>query len=121
MSQERDVQATQFANACQRRPIPLRVETGAKWPNTDLWIDNLINLFLILPFLITSYLPLTDLPNHLERQHILSDLTTSPALQNYYHYGWQLVPNLGIDLFVLAALFVVPIDLAVRVFCILGL
>ena len=98
-------------------PQPL----GRLWPKRDIFIDCLITLVLCLPFLITSYLPLTDLPNHLARQHILSDWATSSTLQQYYNYQWQLVPNLGIDLFVLAARTIIPIDLAVRAFCILAL
>jgi hypothetical protein len=97
-------------------PQPL----GRLWPKRDIFVDCLITLILSLPFLITPYLPLTDLPNHLARQHILSDWMTSPALQQYYNYKWQLVPNLGVDLFVLAARAIVPIDLAVRIFCILA-
>ena len=114
------------ADRSVRRAVALTIAAGSQplgrlWPRRDVLIDALITLVLCAPFLITRYLPLTDLPNHLARQHILADWPISAALQQYYNYRWQLVPNLGLDLFVLAAKTIVPIDLAVRIFCILAL
>ena len=42
----------------------------------NLLIDVLIILLLILPFLVTRYLPLTDLPDHLARQHVIAEWAT---------------------------------------------
>jgi hypothetical protein len=87
----------------------------------DLWVDGLISIFLIIPFLVTTYLPLTDLPNHLARQHILVEWATSPELQKYYYYKFSLVPNLALDLLVPLMSNVMPVDVAIRVFCTLAL
>lgn len=82
------------------------------------WIDCLIAAICILPLLLTVHLPLTDLPNHLARQYILRDWSGSPYLQTFYAVHWALVPNLALEIFVLAARQVMSIDLAVRMFCI---
>ena len=87
-------------------------------PVRDAWFDCLIAVVCILPLLLTAHLPLTDLPNHLARQYILRDWAGSPYLQTFYDVRWALVPNLALELFVLAARQVMSIDLAVRVFCI---
>jgi len=81
-------------------------------------IDCLIAAVCILPLLLTAHLPLTDLPNHLARQYILRDWASSPYLQTFYYVHWALVPNLALEIFVLAARQVMSIDLAVRAFCI---
>src|SRR5689334_15760843 len=84
----------------------------------DTWIDGGLALVSILPLLLTVHIPLGDLPNHLARQYILRDWVSSPALQAIYQIHWKLVPNLGLDLFVMAVRWVVSPDLAVRLFCI---
>src|SRR4051812_44672624 len=82
------------------------------------WLDVLAVLAAILPLLVTAHLPLTDLPNHLARQYIIRDWASSPALQAFYYVRWALVPNLGLDLFVLPLMRFVSPDMAVRLFCI---
>jgi len=84
----------------------------------DLWIDGLISVFLIVPFLVTTYPPLTDYPNHLASQHILAEWATKPELQRFYYYKYSIVPNLAIDIIVPFVSYIIPVDLAVRVFCI---
>jgi len=81
-------------------------------------IDAALLLLAVSPLLLTAHLPLSDLPNHLARQYILRDWADSPALQSFYTYHWTLVPNLALELFVLPLRAVVPLDLAVRLFCI---
>jgi hypothetical protein len=68
-----------------------------------------------------DHVPLLDLPNHLAAQYVIRDWSESAAYQQYYRVDWALIPNLGLELFVLAARHVVTIDLAVRLFCILAL
>lgn len=93
-----------------------------RWhPARDTRIDCLIAVLCILPLLLTAHLPLTDLPNHLARQFILRDWSSSPYLQTFYDVRWALVPNLALEIFVLAARRVMSIDLAVRAFCIVTL
>lgn len=84
----------------------------------DVWIDLGAALLCILPFLLTAHLPLTDLPNHLARQVILRDWSHSAAFQRFYDIHWGLVPNLALELFVWPIDALLPIDLAMRLFCI---
>ncbi|HEY7809473.1 MAG TPA: hypothetical protein VIA98_03725 [Allosphingosinicella sp.] len=67
----------------------------------------LLPLLAALPLLLPALPPLTDLPGHMGRYRIALDLAGSPTLQQFYHFRWALVPNLGADLLVvpLAALF----------------
>lgn len=92
------------------------------WTHTstarDAWIDSLIGLICIVPLLLTTHLPLVDLPGHLARQYVIRDWASSPYLQSFYYVKWALVPNLALELFVLAARQVMSIDMAVRAFCI---
>jgi hypothetical protein len=81
-------------------------------------VDLFIAAFCILPLLLTAHLPLVDLPNHLARQVIIRDLPNSPYLQQFYQVQWDLVPNIGLEIFLLGARTFVSIDLAVRLFCI---
>jgi hypothetical protein len=83
-----------------------------------LALDWAIALASVLPLLLTAHLPLTDLPNHLARQYILRDLASSPVLQQFYEVRWALIPNLAMDIFVTGARVLMPIDFAVRLFCI---
>jgi hypothetical protein len=87
-------------------------------PINQAAIDILVALVCILPLLLTAHLPLTDLPNHLARQYILRDWADSPILQQFYTIHWALVPNLALEIVVIALRQVMPIDLAVRAFCI---
>jgi hypothetical protein len=84
----------------------------------QVWIDSLIGMVSILPLLLTAHLPLSDLPAHLARLYILKDWASSPYLQTFYYFHWAFVPNLALDVFVVAARQVMSIDAAVRLFCI---
>src|SRR5258708_35103892 len=81
-------------------------------------IDAMILAIGILPLLLTSHLPLSDLHDHLARQYILRDWSSSAVLQQFYTFDWALIPNLGLELFVAAARQVLSIDAAGWVFCI---
>lgn len=74
----------------------------------------------LLPFLLTAHLPLSDLPNHVARQHVLANWSESAALQEYYRTHLALMPNLAFDLFIQSMRHLVPLDLAVRLFCMLA-
>jgi hypothetical protein len=97
--------------------------TPAAWPMEggavrQVGIDAGVALLCILPLLITAHLPLTDLPNHLARQYILHDLPNSAVLRQFYTVHWALIPNLALEVFMVAARQVMPLDLAMRAFCI---
>ena len=53
-----------------------------------------------LPLLWPDVPPLLDLPGHMGRYRVQLDLATSPDLQQYYGFDWQLIGNLGVDLLV---------------------
>jgi hypothetical protein len=75
-------------------------------------------LIALTPLILTSHLPLSDLPNHLARQYVLRDLPDSPALQQFYTVRWALVPNLALELFCTPLIRLISPDLAVRLFCV---
>ena len=85
----------------------------AHWLERWRW-QFLLALFLSLPLLWPAIPPLTDLPGHMGRYKVQLDLASSPALQGFYDFHWQLIGNLGLDLLVvpLAALF--GLELAVK-------
>ena len=56
----------------------------------------------IVPLLWPAVPPLYDLPDHLGRYHVMADIAGSPELQRHWSFRWALVPNLGVDLLVLA-------------------
>lgn len=95
---------------------------GSEWRRRrPLAIDILICLFMSLPLFLTAQIPLLDLPNHLAHQYIFRDWSSSVWLQKYYFVRPQVMPNLGLEIFVSAARHILTIDSAVRLFCILTL
>src|SRR5205085_6190571 len=44
--------------------------------------------------------PLVDLPGHIGRYRVQLELASSPELQQFYSFQWQLIGNLGVDLLV---------------------
>ncbi len=62
-------------------------------------------LFLIValvPIWAVDVPPLVDLPNHISRMHILTALPNDSVLQESYVVEWGLLPNLAMDVFVVA-------------------
>ena len=59
-------------------------------------------LLSMMPLLWPTVPPLYDLPDHLGRYHVMADIAGSPDLQRHWTFEWALVPNLGVDLLVLA-------------------
>jgi hypothetical protein len=74
-----------------------------------------------LPILANQYLPLYDYPNHLARMYLLRMLPVSPALQQYYAFNWQPLPNLAMDLVVPILSRLVPLAFAGKLFILLTL
>jgi hypothetical protein len=87
-------------------------------PRQQIWLDILIGLLAVSPLFLTAHIPLVDLPNHLARQHVLKEIAGSSALQTFYTIKLALVPNLALEIFVGLAGLVMPIDWAMRLFCI---
>lgn len=55
-----------------------------------------------LPLLWPALPPLYDLPDHAGRYHVMADIARSAELRRHWSFEWALVPNLGVDLLVLA-------------------
>lgn len=52
---------------------------------------------MLVPLLSVVIPPLTDLPNHVSRLHILAHIASDPDLQRNYVESWGVIPNLAID------------------------
>ena len=57
-------------------------------------------LLTAVPLVWPNVAPLVDLPGHIGRYRVQLELATSPELQQYYSFQWQLIGNLGVDLLV---------------------
>ncbi len=53
---------------------------------------------LCAPLAAVTYLPFTDLPNHLARHYLAAHLAEIPALQPYYGFEDRVRPNSAVDL-----------------------
>ncbi len=72
-----------------------------------------ICLLLVLPFLVVTIPPLTDVPGHMGGSAAAA-YANDPAFTSFMGFNWHLVPNLGTDLIVAAARRVVGITGAYR-------
>lgn len=70
-------------------------------------------LLLVLPFLVVTIPPLTDVPGHMGSAAAAA-FAGDPAFAPFMGFNWHLVPNLGTDLFVAVARRVVGITGAYR-------
>jgi hypothetical protein len=64
------------------------------------WTVAVLMLLSMVPLLWPDVPPLLDLPGHMGRYRVQLDLATSPDLQQYYGFRWQVIGNLGVDLLV---------------------
>ena len=65
--------------------------------------------------------PLHDYPSHLARMSILHDLVHGGGLSRYYEIGSFLIPNVGMDVIVLALSQVLPVETAAALFIVFTL
>jgi hypothetical protein len=70
-----------------------------RWWETRSFV-LIIMLLSALPLIWPNVAPLVDLPGHIGRYRVQLDLESSPALQQFYTFQWQLIGNLGVDLLV---------------------
>jgi hypothetical protein len=68
----------------------------------------------IIPLLWPDVPPLLDLPGHMGRYRVQLDLATSPDLQQYYGFRWQLIGNLGVDVLVQALAPLIGLEASVK-------
>ncbi len=69
-----------------------------------------------IPVLRADVPPLLDYPNHLARMHLLTDPALAQSLRRYYEIDWQPLPNLGMDLAVVALAKLMPVTWAMKTF-----
>jgi hypothetical protein len=76
----------------------------------------LLTALALVPLLLAEIPPLVDYPNHIARVYVLAHIGDSPTLQKYYQPDWALVPNLAMDLGILALAEVMPVEAAGKLF-----
>jgi hypothetical protein len=59
-----------------------------------------IMLLTAIPLVWPNIAPLVDLPGHIGRYRVQLELASSPELQQFYTFYWDLIGNLGVDLLV---------------------
>ncbi len=84
----------------------------AFWERRDFVLALI--LLAALPLLWPDVPPLLDLPGHMGRYRVQLDLATSPDLQQFYGFDWQLIGNLGIDLLVVLLEPLIGLEAAVK-------
>jgi hypothetical protein len=60
----------------------------------------ILTLFLCLPLIFTTYIPLVDYPSHLARCYIITHYHQSAFFQQHYRLAWGPIPNLAMDLII---------------------
>jgi len=85
-----------------------------------LAIHALILIAFILPVVLFSHYPLIDWPEHVARQYFIAPgLAAAPS--RYFFYDWEIVPTIGMDLFVQALVLFLDIEVASRIFVVVSL
>lgn len=63
----------------------------------NAWIAVLV-LAACLPLILPQVPPLTDLPAHMSRFMVQQDAGRSADIAHWFHFRWNLIPNLGTDI-----------------------
>lgn len=79
-------------------PPPTPLPKPAWWETR--WFAGAMVLLAIVPLLLPSIPPLTDLMGHMGRYRVQLDIAGSPWLGRYYSFDWAVIGNLGCDLLV---------------------
>ncbi len=82
------------------------------WERRDVVLA--LVLLSCIPLLWPDVPPLTDLPGHMGRYRVQLELATSPDLQQYFGFDWQVIGNLGVDLLVEALAPLIGLEPAVK-------
>ena len=64
----------------------------------------LVATSLLFPVWYVDFVPMPDFPGHMSRIYALSVLDTNTTLAEMYEAEWDYLPNIGVDVFVLAAM-----------------
>jgi hypothetical protein len=87
--------------------------TEIHWWQTR-WFVLAIALASAIPLVWPTIPPLVDLPGHMGRYRVQLDIAHDPWFSQWYHFQWQLIGNLGIDLLVIPLSRVFGLVLAVK-------
>jgi len=94
------------------QPFPSGPAPRAFWERRDFVLA--LVLLSCVPLLWPDVPPLLDLPGHMGRYRVQLDLATSPDLQQYFGFDWQVIGNLGVDLLVEALAPLIGLEAAVK-------
>ncbi|MBB3881123.1 hypothetical protein [Sphingomonas pseudosanguinis] len=64
------------------------------------WFVAAMALLAAVPLIWPTVPPLVDLPGHMGRYRVQLDYANQPWLSQWYHFEWQMIGNLGIDLLI---------------------
>jgi len=78
------------------------------------WFVVAIALASIIPLLWPTIPPMVDLPGHMGRYRVQLDIGHDQWFTQWYHFQWQLIGNLGIDLLVIPLAPIFGLELAVK-------
>ncbi|WP_343526221.1 hypothetical protein [Sphingomonas sp.] len=78
------------------------------------WFVAAMALLAALPLIWPTVPPLVDLPGHMGRYRVQLEYAHQPWLANWYHFEWQLIGNLGIDLLIEPLAPIFGLELAVK-------
>jgi hypothetical protein len=76
----------------------------------------LLAAFTVSPLLWASVPPLADYPNHLARMWVLTHADRIAELAGNYTIHWRILPYMAMDVIVVALSWLMPVELAGRVF-----
>ncbi|URW75705.1 hypothetical protein M9980_00250 [Sphingomonas donggukensis] len=88
-------------------------DLSLRWWQTRSFV-LLVAIVTAIPLLIPDVAPLVDLPGHMARYRVQLDHGTVPWFADWYHFQWQLIGNLGIDLLVVPLAPVFGLELTIK-------
>lgn len=95
-----------------RRPLNSGGSPG-NWSQQGKFLFWTFVALCSLPFWLTEYVPLVDLPFHVARTHLVLEHLQDPAISSIYYLDLSPIPNLGVDLLMAALLGLLDVKLAV--------
>src|SRR5437868_7722706 len=80
-------------------------EAGVAPSGPRLWWERRLFVVLLMalatiPLVYPPDPPLVDILGHMGRYRVQLDLTSSPALQQFFQFKWAAIGNLGVDLLI---------------------
>jgi hypothetical protein len=89
-----------------------------EWWNTR-WFVAAALFLSVLPLLWPAIPPLIDLPSHMGVYHVALNLDSSPTLQRWFEFRWEIIGNLGVELLVMPLGKLLGVELATKLVVIL--